>query len=311
MHIIDGFRRLSGTDFLPCAVGIGVFDGVHQGHRALISQVVALARSQNLQAVAYTFDPHPARLFAADRAPKLIEPLACRLERLAALGIEVAIVEPFDAAFAAHTADAFCQRILVDTLSARHVVVGAGFAFGRKQQGSVAFLQAAGAKASFDTHPVSHVQALGHDVSSTQVRACIAGGDVAQARVLLGRPYMLVGRVVRGAHRGGTQLGIPTANLSADNELPPKPGVYRGFAQGVFGREPCVINIGTNPTFETGDAVKIEAHLFAYTGPAFYDTPLRLHLEAPLRPERRFDGIAALKAQIAQDIAQARKAATS
>lgn len=301
MQIVDGYTALAPTDARPSAVGIGVFDGLHLGHQALLKQVVSLARAEGLRAVAYTFAPHPARLFAPERAPQLIEPIYVRLERLAALGFDCAVVQAFDKAFASHTAQGFVTDILERALCARHVVVGAGFAFGHKQQGNVAVLRALGPAAGFLTHPVAHVKAGGVEVSSTKVRGFIRAGNAAQAAVFLGRPFMLLGGVVQGAHRG-TQIGIPTANLAADNELRPQAGVYAGAAEGTFGREPCVVNIGTNPTFESGDAVKIEAHLFDYKGPAFYDTSMRLHLHAYIRGERRFDGVAALKAQIQQDI---------
>lgn len=305
MQIVDGYKALAATDAQPSAVGIGVFDGLHLGHQALIKHVVALARQHELRAVAYTFAPHPARLFAPERAPQLIEPVHCRLERLAALGIDCTVVEPFDKAFASHSAQDFVTDILHKALAAKHVVVGAGFAFGRKQQGNVALLRALGPEAGFAVHPVDHVEALGIEVSSTRIRQCIRVGDATQAALLLGRSLMLVGHIVQGAHRG-TQIGVPTANLAADNELALMPGVYAAWAEGVFGRQACVVNIGTNPTFESGTAIKIEAHLFDYTGPSFYDTHMRLHVLVRIRAERRFDSVAELKAQIQKDIDSAK-----
>lgn len=304
MQIVDGYKALAATTPSPCAVGIGVFDGVHLGHQALIERVVTLARENGLKAVAYTFAPHPARLFAPQRAPQLIEPVACRLERLAALGIDCAIVESFDRQFANHSPTAFVTTILQNALAAQHVVVGAGFSFGHKQQGDVALLHELGLASGFTVHPVTHVEAAGSHISSTQIRACISAGDIARATEFLGRPFMLEGRVVQGAHRGAL-FGLPTANLAAENELRPKPGVYAAWAQGEFGRQPSVVNIGTNPTFEVGDALKIEAHLLGYQGADFYNTRMRLHVLGYIRPERRFSGIESLKTQVQRDIVTA------
>lgn len=307
MQIVDGYNALATSVGTPCAVGIGVFDGVHLGHQALLKTVVRLSRAEGLRAVAYTFDPHPARLFAPQRAPQLIEPVACRLERLEALGIDCAVVEPFDRAFARHSAEGFVTDILKTALAARHVVIGAGFAFGHKQRGDVDFLNAHSAAAGFVVHPLTHVESQGTTVSSTEVRRFVRAGEVALAETFLGRPFMLVGRVVQGAQRGRT-LGFPTANLAASNELSPHCGVYAAWAEGSFSRAACVVNIGTNPTFEQGPAIKIEAHLLDYTGPEFYDTPMRLHLIAYLRGEQKFDGIDALKTQIQRDADTARRA---
>lgn len=306
MQTVDGYAALDWTCAHPSAVGIGVFDGLHLGHQALIRRVVDLARAHGLRPVAYTFAPHPARLFAPERAPALIEPIACRLERLEALGIDCTVIEPFNQAFASHSAHAFVHEILHRALAAKHVVVGAGFAFGHKQMGRVALLHQLGPALGFQTHPVTHIETDGGEVSSTRIRGLVRTGDIAGATRLLARPFMLVGRVVKGAQRG-SQLGFPTANLAADNELRPKAGVYGAWAQGAFGQARCVVNIGTNPTFESGDVLKIEAHLLEHSGPSFYDTPMRLHLTTRLRDERRFDGIDALKTQIARDIAQARQ----
>jgi riboflavin kinase/FMN adenylyltransferase len=307
MRVVSGYRRLAAnTAPSPSAIGIGIFDGVHQGHRALLRQVVDLASAEGLVPTAYTFDPHPATLFRPELAPQMIEPLAVRLERLAALGIACTVVEPFDRTFAATTADAYVETILDAALGARHVVVGRGFVFGHQQRGNVALLQAMGVKHGFKAHPVDHVRFEGIEVSSTKVRALVQAGQVAGAHVLLTRPFMLTGTVVSGDRRGGSQLGFPTANMRPDNVLLPALGVYAAQAEGQFGTQAAVVNVGYNPTFGEGTQLKIEAHLPDYAGPDFYDTTFRLHFIDRIRDEMRFDGLEALMAQIQADIGAAR-----
>jgi riboflavin kinase/FMN adenylyltransferase len=307
MEVISGYRALTRLGARrPAAVGIGVFDGVHRGHRALLQQVLDLAGADNLTAVAYTFDPHPAQLFRPERPVALIEPLAVRLDRLQALGVQCTIVEPFDCNLAAQSAEEYIQQALVDALQARHVVVGAGFVFGRGAAGDVAMLRAHAATSGFVAHPVPHVCLEGLPISSTRIRAAVQQGELAEAALFLGRPFALAGHVVSGARRGGSQLGFPTANLQTQNILLPATGVYAAVADGAFGRHKAIVNIGYNPTFGAAGPLKIEAHLPDYKGGEFYGTQLTLHFVTRLRAERRFDGVDALVTQIKADVADAR-----
>lgn len=303
MRIFAGYRDIGSKDD-KAAVGIGIFDGVHRGHQALLKKVVELARADRLSALAYTFHPHPAQVLNPALAPKLIEPVQSRLRRFEALGIEEAVVEPFDRKFASMQADTFVVEVLVKTLHVRHVVVGAGFTFGTKQQGNVALLEHLGQEHGFKVHAIPHVRMAGIEVSSTKVREFITGGQMSGATLLLGRPFVLIGTVVEGARRGAT-LGFPTANLQAQNEAVPAKGVYAAVAHGAFGTRNAVVNVGYTPTFAGNTNIKIEAHLLDYSGPSFYHTVLSLELLDRLRDEQRFDGPDALRAQIARDIAQA------
>lgn len=288
------------------AVAIGIFDGVHLGHQALLNRAVSLGREAGLCSLAYTFTPHPARVLNPELAPELIEPVSERLVRMEALGLEAALVQPFDRDYAKTSAEDFVMRVLVESMAAKHVVVGAGFTFGSKQRGNVALLQALGATHGFEVHPVDHVRADGIEVSSTKIREFVHTGHPYGATLLLGRHYAVFGTVEHGAHRGGT-IGFPTANVRVENELHPAGGVYAGRAHVPTGVFNCVINVGNAPTFGAGNSVKVEAHLLDYPGTSLYDQRIRLDIQERLRDEQRFDGIDALKAQIGQDVERAGK----
>jgi riboflavin kinase/FMN adenylyltransferase len=291
------------------AVGIGIFDGLHLGHRALLGRVLELARAEGLESVAYTFDPHPARLFSPATAPKLIERVECRLERLSALGIDVAVVEPFNRTFASMEAETFIRHVLVGKLGAKHVVVGRDFTFGRDRRGDAAMLQAFGRLLDFRVHPMPLVELDGQAVTSSAVRTAVTRGDMPLAGKLLGRPFCLCGLVMRGAQRG-SQLGFPTANVGTHNELIPATGVYACRCKGPFGTALAVVNLGFSPTFDVQE-LRIEAHLLDFPDKPLYGAVLELDFIAKLRDEVRFDGVEALTEQIARDVTQARAVLTT
>lgn len=308
MQVIHGYQAwLQSTAQRGCAVGIGIFDGVHAGHQALLARVLQLAKAHGLMAVAYTFDPHPAEIFQPKLAPRQIEPLPMRLQRLEDLGLECTVVEPFNRTFAALTAEEYIENILCKTLHAQHVVIGKGFVFGHKQQGNVSTLQKIGHDAGFQTHPIEHVRINGIEVSSTKIRDFVQAGQLAGANLLLKRPFALRGKVVHGAQRGQSLLGFATANLNAENALLPAIGVYAAHTQSSRGQHAAVVNIGRNPTFGHSDAIKIEAHLLDYQGPSFYDSTMTVHLHERIRDEKKFSDAQALSAQIQKDIADARR----
>lgn len=307
MKIVAGHhQQASEPTQMGCAVGIGIFDGVHRGHQALLRQVITLAEQESLEACAYTFDPHPAKVLRPALAPKLIEPISKRLERFAQLGLSKAVVEPFDREFAALEPEYFVEKILVNCLRAKHVVIGSGFTFGHLQKGNVELLQRLGKKFNFAVHAVSQVTVDGMVVSSTKVREFVSNGQMQGATLLLGRPYALYGKVVHGAHRG-TSIGFPTANIQAQNELVPRGGVYAAIATGVSGRHNAVVNIGVNPTFGAETTVKIEAHLLDFNGESLYGNNLELEFIDRLRDEQRFESVQALVIQIKHDVLAARR----
>jgi riboflavin kinase/FMN adenylyltransferase len=286
------------------AVTIGNFDGVHRGHRALVRATVAAARPRQGTAVVLTFDPHPARVLAPERAPAALSTTAQKAEALAGLGADVMAVLPFDTATAALAPEDFAREVLQGVVGARHVVVGRGFRFGRGQQGDAALLSRLGAQLGFTAEEVEPVREGAEPVSSSRVREALSRSDVALAARLLGRPYCVDGIVVEGDRRGRT-LGFPTANLAPENEIVPARGVYACRCRVPPGEwHPAVVNVGVRPTFG-GAATSVEAHLLDFAG-ELYGARVRLAFEHRLRDERRFDGPGALVAQIREDVLRAR-----
>jgi riboflavin kinase / FMN adenylyltransferase len=303
MRILGSSQSVS--DGKPCAVALGIFDGVHRGHRVLLGRSRELAAADAVESLVYTFHPHPAQVLVPARAPRLIEPIEIRLERFAGMGLDVALVERFSAEFAAMPPETFVRELLFDKLQARHVVVGAGFTFGAGGRGTTELLTALARERGAQVHVIDPVLVDGERVSSTQIRHLVATGDVRKAAKLLGRPFTLTGLVVRGRRRG-RDLGFGTANLSPVGELQPDSGVYAAIASGPIGTFQAVVNIGTTPTFGN-NALKVEAHLLGFEGRDLYGTTIALDFIDRLRNERRFDSVEALKAQISCDIDRAKE----
>jgi riboflavin kinase/FMN adenylyltransferase len=293
------------------AVAIGNFDGVHLGHRRLLDEARARAAAHGARAAVLTFTPHPAKLFAPDRAPPLILSLERRLELCAAAGIELAIVEPFTRQLAAIEADDFVKQALARDLGARDVIVGYDFSFGRGRAGDTRRLAALGDALGIGVAVIPQVTVDGVACSSTKIRELVTAGRTREAARLLGRPYELEGPVVRGAGRGRA-LGFPTANVAADAELRPALGIYAARALILDGpaagaARPAALSVGRNPTFTgPGAAVSVEAFLLDWDGD-LYDRRLRLEVGERLRDEQKFDSVAALVAQIDRDVARVRE----
>jgi len=291
---------------------VGNFDGIHVGHRAILDTVVARARALAGEAVVYTFDPHPRRVLHPERAPKLLTTLEQRLELLEAAGVDAVIVEPFTREFARTPAELFIRDVIHARIRPLEVYVGYDFHFGRDREGSMRLLVELGPRLGFSVTIISEVVVDEGDVNSTRIRQVLAEGRVEEATALLGRPYTVRGRVAFGDRRGRT-LGFPTANLDPENEVLPGAGVYAGRlrlldegdpARGaVFG---AVTNVGTRPTFREGGLVLAEAHLLDFAGD-LYGRRVELSFLSYLRPERRFPGVDALRAQIRADVEEARK----
>jgi riboflavin kinase/FMN adenylyltransferase len=295
-------------------IAIGNFDGVHRGHLSILRDVCARARARGAAAVAVTFDPHPLRVLRPEFAPKLITPLAQRLQLLAATGLDAAVVLPFTRAFSEYSAEAFASEVLARALGAVEVHEGDNFRFGYQAQAGMAELRELGLRLGFEafTHPVLTVRGL--SVASSQVRSLIADGAVSQARALLGRPFSIVSTQARG--RGiGTRLLVPTVNLAAYDELVPGHGVYitRLRVGSSDENSPCydaVTNAGNRPTFGE-DSYAIESYLLNFdpaSAPEITpETPLELSFLARLRGEQRFPSPEVLKAQIMRDVAKAQR----
>ncbi|HET9298638.1 MAG TPA: bifunctional riboflavin kinase/FAD synthetase [Candidatus Polarisedimenticolaceae bacterium] len=299
MIVWHGLERcLPGT---PAALALGNFDGVHLGHQAVLQHVQAAARAREARAVLVTFDPHPAEVLAPERRPRLLQTKRQKLAALEEAGVDAVLVLPFDLAMAALSAEEFLER-LGTALIPRSIHVGTGFRFGRERQGDVALMRAVGARRGFTVDEVPPVEVDGARVSSSRIREAVLGGRVELARGLLGRPYALEGRVVRGEGRGAT-LAFPTANLAVENELPPLRGVYVSETVALALRWPSVTNVGVRPTFD-GSRLTVESHLIDYEGD-LYGERVEARFLARLRDERRFPDPSALADQIARDRAAA------
>jgi riboflavin kinase/FMN adenylyltransferase len=292
-------------DARPSVVALGVFDGVHLGHRVILDTAVARARARGITAVACTFDRHPAEILRPDRAPLPITTLDERLALIGASGVAVTAVVPFTEALAAMEPEVFVTDVLVGRLGAREVVVGFNHRFGRGARGDAQLLRALGGGLGLHTEVVPPTDVDGSPVSSSAIRAALQRGDLDVAARLLGRPYFLGGEVVGGAGRGRT-LGFPTANIAVERPVLVPPGVYAcrlAVGAAVHG---AVLNAGVRPTF--GEKVfTLEAHVLDFTGD-LYGHRVRLNFVQRLREERKFSGVDALRQQIVADVAAARAA---
>lgn len=302
-------RIVRGLESYPpeapgAAVALGVFDGVHLGHRAILATAVARARASGLQALACTFDPHPAEVLQPAQAPAPISTLDERLALLAETGVDASVVLAFTAELAAVEPEAFVKDVLLERLHARDVVVGFNHTFGRGARGSAQLLQALSQRLGFRCDVVPPLLIEGVAVSSSEVRAALKAGQVERANRYLGRPYAVGGQVVQGAGRGRS-LGFPTANIRPDRPLLVPAGVYACRAQVDGQSHPAVVNIGVRPTFEERRLV-VEAHLLDFSG-TLYGCAIRVMFVSRLREERKFPGPEALREQIGLDITAARR----
>lgn len=292
------------ADLRPTVAALGAFDGIHLAHAQILRTAVERARALGITSVACTFDPHPAVVLRPEWAPVPIAPLEDNLARMAALGVDAALVIPFTREFSQLEAEAFVDTVLVGTLAVREVVVGFNHTFGRGARGTAALLRDLGARRGFTVHVLPPLQVDGQTVSSSAIREALREGDVEQARALLGRPYTVRGPVLRGAGRGRT-LGFPTANLRPRHPVLLSPGVYVARAAWAGGTAGAVVNVGYRPTFGERE-FWIEAYLLDWTGD-LYDEELTLEFLERIRPEVRFDGVEALRRQVAADVETARR----
>jgi riboflavin kinase / FMN adenylyltransferase len=308
VEIFAGHRALFRPLAAP-AVALGNFDGVHEGHARLLSAARAAADRLGGDAVVYTFEPHPARVLAPELAPPLITTTDRKLELLSGAGIDVCVLEPFDRALAEITPEDFARQVLLEVLGARQVVVGYDFTYGHQRRGNVATLREFGARHGVTVEVIDPVTVDGLVVSSSKVRELVAEGDLARARLLLGRDFDVDGRVVRGAGRG-RDLGFPTANLALEAELLPAPGIYATRVRVLD--DPAgawlegAASLGTNPTFGEGAPLVLEVHLLDFGGD-LYDRRLRVAFVERLRAEQRFESAGALVAEIRRDVERTRE----
>jgi riboflavin kinase/FMN adenylyltransferase len=289
----------------PVCAAIGVFDGVHLGHQRVLRQTIANAAQRQAVSVVVTFDRHPNAVVAPAHVPPLIYPLDKKLDVIASLGVEAAYVIPFDKAFSQIPGGQFVRSLARDFRRLKTICVGHGFLFGAGRSGNAALLRKLGAELGFTLDALRDVECDGQSVSSTRIRDAVRAGDFALAGRMLGRPYALRGTVIQGEHLGRT-LGFPTANLAVPGLLTPSPGVYAAEAQLGPARHRAAVNIGHRPTVHATDPhLHVEAHLLDFNGDLYART-LELVFLKQLRPEQKFPTPDALRAQIADDLAQAR-----
>jgi riboflavin kinase/FMN adenylyltransferase len=303
-------RDFDGSEREPAArraVALGTFDGVHLGHRALISEVVARARELDAVATVATFDPMPLEVLRPSAAPLHLSTLAQRAALIAEQEPDELLIVRFDARLAALEPVEFVEQTLVDAMAAVWVVVGENFRFGRGAVGDAALLESLGETHGFGVSAVPLQRVDGERVSSSWIRELVSKGEVEHAARLLGRDPWLEGVVERGDARG-RELGVPTANLRLERtSVRPARGVYAGMAVLQDGhRIPAAISVGWNPTFGEGRPLTVEAHLLDFSGD-LYDQRLRLEFRKFLRHELRFEDIDELIAQMKLDIEQTRE----
>ena len=297
------------ADARGAAVAIGNFDGVHPGHQTVIHEAGLIAGDMCRPWTVLTFEPHPRAFFTPGSEPFRLTPFRSKAQRIAELGADLLIVQRFDKAFSSLPAEDFVNTVLVDGLGAGHVVSGYDFVFGHKRGGNCELLLAMGAKKGFGFTAVNaQTDSSGEAYSSTRVRERLGDADPRGAAAILGRDFEIEGRVARGEARGKS-IGFPTANIPLGAYLRPALGVYavRTTIEQENGEIwlDGVANIGVRPTFG-GDGVVLEVFLFDFDDD-LYGKRLRVRLVDFLRPEKKFDGVDDLKAQISQDSAKAQK----
>ncbi len=299
-------RNLTDYDAdAPVALAIGNFDGLHQGHQAVLARMHAIAAQDGLVPAVLTFEPHPRQFFAPNAPAFRLQTRRDKLAGLAGHGVAKIFALGFNAAFAAQSADDFLENVLRANMNARAVITGENFSYGKGRSGDIAQLKAWGAKHSIRTEQLKPVIAEGDVCSSTAVRAALEVGDMKHAAALLGRPYSIAGRVLHGEKKG-RELGFPTANLALAKGLKaPRYGVYAVTAQVDGETHRGVASFGVRPTLNETIEPLLETYLFDFEGD-LYGKRLRVLLHQHLRDEKRFDSIDALKHEMEQDARAAR-----
>lgn len=304
-------ERLDGSSGVPAGlrggiVALGNFDGFHLGHQAVVRRAVTRARAEGRPAIVATFDPHPIRHFRPDAAPFRLTTLDQRERLFAEAGADAMLVFRFDAALASLSAAAFVEERLRELSGVGGVVTGADFTFGKGRDGNVAVLAALGREHGFSADTVEAIEDAGGTVSSSRIRALLREGKPAEAATLLTRPFAIEGVVESGA-KLGRELGFPTANLTLGTYLRPAYGIYAVRGRLADGRVlDGVANLGIRPMIEPPLEL-LEPYFFDFSGD-LYGQRVEVELIDYLRPEWRFDGLEALKAQIARDCEDARAA---
>ena len=302
LRSIPELERLRGPLFLA----IGVFDGVHRGHQAVISTSADHAAASNGTPVVVTFDPHPEKVLRPQAAPHLLSATQHKIALIRALGVEHLLIITFDKQFAATEPEDFVQKLVIHSKPLREICVGHEWSFGKNRRGNLDLLKKLGAKFNFDVVGIPPVKINGAVVSSTAIRQAIEKGDLAKAAEMLGREYTILGTVTRGDNLG-KKIGFPTANLSAHSEQFPPNGVYVAEARIDGELYRGVINLGIRPTVSSGKSERVlEIHLFDFNRD-IYGHDVEVRFLKFLRSEKKFQDLDTLVQQIRQDVEQARQ----
>jgi len=296
-HIDDPALAFDGL-----SVTLGNFDGIHVGHQALIKNAVDDGQRLGVRSAVLTFEPHPLRVLAPERAPKMLLTHKDKMQLLQSLGVDCVVVQQFDRSFAAIGAEEFVRKYLVERLRAKKVWVGKDLRFGKGRAGDIDKLRAWGLQSGFDVGMVEPVMVCGERVSSSRIRELIGNGEVAAVQPMLARYYFVSGKVVAG-HRRGRQLGFPTANIASRAEVVPHDGIYATLFHLGENILPSVTSIGLNPTFGAGPRT-IESYILNFDR-EIYGESVKLSFLARLRGEQKFTSVESLIEQIRRDVADA------
>jgi riboflavin kinase/FMN adenylyltransferase len=297
----------NGSEYFPegrpkVVASVGNYDGVHLGHQEILRQVVSAARSRGVPALLISFDPHPAAIVAPHRNPKRLQTREQKLHSLEKTGLSDFLILGFDRRMAALTGEEFFTEVLFPIMELESIHVGENFKFGRDRTGDIELLGGLGKRHGFEVQGCTAVELDGKTISSSTIRRAVGDGRVEQARRMLGRPFALIGEVVKGEGRGA-ELQFPTANLAVENEMIPAGGVYVTETVALASRYPSVSNIGYRPTFG-GKDLTVETHLLDFEGD-LYTERIEIRFLARIRDEMRFDSALELGNQIARDRAAA------
>lgn len=297
----------------PRALTIGNFDGVHRGHQAMLALLTSEARHRGLPSCVLTFEPNPRDFFALrsgrpELAPTRVSTLRDKLAELERCGVDHVVVARFDERFAAQSADAFVDEVIVGGLHARYVLVGDDFRFGARRAGTYTMLDEAGTRCGFDVARMNSYEVHGLRVSSSAVREALAAGDMKRAEALLGRPYTISGHAIHG-RKLGRELGFRTLNIPFGHPRPAAMGIFAVRVHGLADAPvPGVASLGVRPTVEDAGRVLLEVHCLEWPLPleGGYGRVLKVELLHKLHDERKYDGLESLRAGIAQDVVDAK-----
>ncbi|MBI4823714.1 MAG: bifunctional riboflavin kinase/FAD synthetase [Nitrospirae bacterium] len=299
MDIVD-LGQLEKKKYKNVVLTIGNFDGIHLGHQKILNSVITSAKKIKGTSFAITFEPHPSKVLYPERGVRTLSPSDEKIRLMAHLGLDVLCFVKFTKDFASIPAHDFIKDVLVDKIGVREVIVGHNYSFGKGKKGTTSLLRRQGRKYGFTVRVIRNARLYGDVASSSRIRSLIGRGRVCEASLFLGRPYMLMGTVIKGAGRGKRLLDTPTANILPLNELTPKEGVYAVKVRVDKRQYEGVMNIGRNPTF-SGVAASYEVHIFDFSEDIIGKT-LMVYFIDRIRDEKTFADHIDLKGQIKKDI---------